>query len=344
MNVDALSPCSAVQIQYVSIAFTCRGSASPRHWSRNLSAAVLPPRDDVVRNRSRRAVGQASRASDDRHHLRRQPAEVLARLLVRDLVELAQAPMSREPRGLGLEIGRRVAGEARRLVRLGLGHHRVEVVVDEQAPDPLVRVPADELLDVDAPIAEDAALAVGLGDLGLDRDDAFEPRLEVARPRSFREGRYLTGIPQACQVRSAAADGPSRHPHSRRRDRAGAHRSDASRPRGDRGRVRMGRPPSRRRRDGGGGHTPTRGDARVGEGERRRAEGADHDADRHRLPLRQRRAAPRARAVRLPASVQVVRRACARGTRTSTSSSCARTRRTSTRASSTKPAPTPRRT
>ncbi len=104
------------------------------------------------------------------------------------------------------------------------------------------------------------------------------------------------------------ADGPSRHPHSRRRDRAGAHRSDASRPRGDRGRARMGRAPGRRGRDGRGGHTPTRGDARVGEGERRGPEGADHHADRHRLPLGQRRAAPRARVVCLPAPVQVVRR------------------------------------
>ena len=38
---------------------------------------------------------------------------------------------------------------------------------------------ADELLDVDAAVAERAALAVGLGDLGLDGDDALETRLEV---------------------------------------------------------------------------------------------------------------------------------------------------------------------
>jgi hypothetical protein len=37
----------------------------------------------------------------------------------------------------------------------------------------------DELLDVDSAVAKDAALSVGLGDLGLDRDDAFEARLEV---------------------------------------------------------------------------------------------------------------------------------------------------------------------
>ena len=44
----------------------------------------------------------------------------------------------------------------------------------------------DELLDVDAAVAEHATFAIGLGDLGLDRDDALEPRLEVrdlAHPR-----------------------------------------------------------------------------------------------------------------------------------------------------------------
>ena len=42
VKVDALRPCSAVQIQYVSTAWTCLGSASPRHSSRNRSAAVSP--------------------------------------------------------------------------------------------------------------------------------------------------------------------------------------------------------------------------------------------------------------------------------------------------------------
>jgi hypothetical protein len=38
---------------------------------------------------------------------------------------------------------------------------------------------ADELLDVDPSLAERATFAVGLGDLGLDRDDAFQTGLEV---------------------------------------------------------------------------------------------------------------------------------------------------------------------
>ena len=191
------------------------------------------------------------------------------------------------------------------LVRLGLRHHRVEVVVDEESPDALVRIAADELLDVDAPVPEHAAFAIGLRDLGLDRDDALEPGLEVrdlAHPARTLPDRDSAST----QLRSRRADGPSRHPHSRRRDRAGADRGDATRPRGDGRRVRVGRPAGGRRRDGGGGNAAPRRDARVGQGERRRAQGPDHDADRHRLPLRQRRAAPRARALRLPAPVQDV--------------------------------------
>src|SRR5204862_3296612 len=73
----------------------------------------------------------------------------------------------------------RVAAQRSRLVRLGMWHLGVDVVVDEQSPDLLVGDVADELLDVDSAVAKGAALAVRLGDLGLDGDDALEPRLEV---------------------------------------------------------------------------------------------------------------------------------------------------------------------
>ena len=42
VNVDAFRPCSAVQIQYVSIAFACASFTSPRQASRKRSAAVSP--------------------------------------------------------------------------------------------------------------------------------------------------------------------------------------------------------------------------------------------------------------------------------------------------------------
>ena len=72
-------------------------------------------RDDLVGNDVRATVRDAGRAGDDRHHLGREPAEILARLLVGDLVELAEAPLAREARRLGLEVGGRVAAQARGL-------------------------------------------------------------------------------------------------------------------------------------------------------------------------------------------------------------------------------------
>ena len=86
------------------------GLAAPAE--EELLGGGLPLRDDVVRDAVVVAVGESSRARDDPHHLRREPAEVLARLLVGDLVELAELPVAREPRRLGLEVGRRIAREA----------------------------------------------------------------------------------------------------------------------------------------------------------------------------------------------------------------------------------------
>ena len=123
------------------------GLATPAE--EELLGGRLPLRDDVVRDRIGVPVREPRRARDDPHHLRGEPREVVARLLVGDLVQLAELPLPRQPRRLGLEVGRRVARQASRLVRLWLGHHGVEVVVDEQPPHVLVRVVADELLDVD---------------------------------------------------------------------------------------------------------------------------------------------------------------------------------------------------
>ena len=105
--------------------------------------------------------------------------------------------------------------------------------------------------------------------------------------------------------------------------------------------VRLGRPPGRRRRDGAGTGTPLPEETLASvQGEQGRAQGADHDADRHRLPLGQRRAAPRARPLRVPAPVQdLPGRAHALRQRRPRRSS-ARTPRTSTPGSSTRRAPT----
>ncbi len=255
------------------------------------------------------------------------------RLLVGDLVQLAELPVAGEPRRLGLEVGRRIARQPRRLVGLGLRHHGVEVVVDEQAPHVLVRVVADELLDVD------------LRGSGARR---LRGRARRSRSRRRRRLRAQAGsrssrrnLPQR-RLRPGSARvrrrGPPRDPHPRRRHGARADRGDAPRARGDGRRVRVGPARGRRGRDGANRRqSASAGDARVDPRERGRAQGPDHDADRHRLPLGERRAPPRARtstracgpARRTPASAHATRR--------STSSSSARTRRTSTRASSSSP-------
>ena len=59
-------------------------------------------------------------------------------------------------------------------VGFGGGESGFEVAVHQQAPDLLVGDPADEILDVYAPVAQRAALFVGLGDLGFEGDDPFE--------------------------------------------------------------------------------------------------------------------------------------------------------------------------
>ena len=74
--------------------------------------------------------------------------------------------------------------------------HTGDVRVDVQAAlamltpiwgyQPLLDITAeearDQLGDVDAAVAQGAALPVGFGDLGLDGDDAFETRDEVGHP------------------------------------------------------------------------------------------------------------------------------------------------------------------
>jgi hypothetical protein len=146
----------------------------------------VPGRNDVVGD----TVRAAGRLGDDRDHRRREAREVVPRLGVLHVDELLQAPLARERGGCGLEIRHRAAGLCRQVDVLRAGHPGVEAVVDEEAPDLLVRHVADELFDVHPAVPERAALLVGLGNLGLEGDDALEARLEVA---SFHRGeRYRT--------------------------------------------------------------------------------------------------------------------------------------------------------
>ena len=120
MNVDAFKPCSAVQIQYVSIALTCSRVRLATPSEQKLLGGRLPLRDDVVRRRLS-PVGDGGGARNDLHHLRGETTEILARLLVRDLAQLAELPRTGETCGLGLQVRRRVAGEPCRLYGSGSG-------------------------------------------------------------------------------------------------------------------------------------------------------------------------------------------------------------------------------
>src|SRR5688572_25869190 len=121
----------------------------------------------------------ARRLRHQGEHGGREAGEVVPCLLVRDVDQLAEPPISPEVGSRRLQVGHDPARADGQRNILGPGHARLEAVVDQEAPDLLVRHLPHELLDVDAAVAESAALLVGLRDLRLEGDDAFEPRLEV---------------------------------------------------------------------------------------------------------------------------------------------------------------------
>ena len=172
----------------MSSALTCFGSASPRQRIRNRAAAFSP----FATSASGTGVcfpraACATIVSVAPESLR----EIVARLLVGDVDDLLHPPLRAERRERSLEIGRHRSARVLQLDPVDGLERRVDVLVDEQPPDVLERVAADELLDVDAAVAERAAVLVRLGDLRLERDDAFEPRAEVLSC-SFRRGAYRT--------------------------------------------------------------------------------------------------------------------------------------------------------
>ena len=107
------------------------------------------------RTRARAAVGDARRLRDDRDHRRREPRRD-RRAPARPVMSMScRAPTSaRESRAPAWRSAITDAARVLQLDTLGLRHPRLEALVDEQAPDLLERVVADELLDVDAAIAE----------------------------------------------------------------------------------------------------------------------------------------------------------------------------------------------
>ena len=128
--------------------------------------------------RHRRQAEPAGGLGDERQRGDRHPGEVLAGLLVGDVEQLAEPPVRGEHGDRGLHVDADVAGVHRHRERLGRRQAGAELAVDQQRPDVAERDLADQIFDVDAAVAQRAALPVGLGDLGLEGDDAFQSRLE----------------------------------------------------------------------------------------------------------------------------------------------------------------------
>ena len=130
-----------------------------------------------ARLRHGRHADAAGRLGDvgQRHH--RGAGQLLAGLLVADVQQRAVTPDRREHGQRGLDVDPDVAGVHRDRERLGRRQAGAELAVDQQRPDVAERDVADQVLDVDAAVAQGAAVLVRLGDLGLERDDAFEAGL-----------------------------------------------------------------------------------------------------------------------------------------------------------------------
>ena len=177
----------------MSSALTCFGSASPRQRMRNRAAAFSPFADLGLGDRR---LLPARCLRDDRQGRARELREIVARLLVGDVDDLLHPPLRAERRERGLEVGGHGPARILELDPVDRLQRRVDVLVDEQPPDVLERVAADELLDVDAAIAERAAVLVRLGDLRLERDHAFEPRAEFWGAHSLRRrpSRHLRSL------------------------------------------------------------------------------------------------------------------------------------------------------
>ncbi len=146
---------------------------------------AAPADEEALGDRSRlvdlqlgdgRAADAASRLGDERQRHDRAAGEVVAGLLVGDVDHLLEPPLRGQHGQRGLEVGARVAGAHRKRVRLRRRQAGLEAAVHQQAPHLLEADLADQVLDVDAAVAQRAALLVGLGDRRPEGDYSLEAR------------------------------------------------------------------------------------------------------------------------------------------------------------------------
>ena len=153
-----------------------------------------------------------------RHH--RGAREVVARLLVGDVEQLAHAPLGREHRErrpARRRAGRRSgpsAGAARPAAA------RARSVPSTSRPQTFSNgTLPDEVLDVDAAVAQRAALLVGLGDLGGEGDDAFQAGLDLGHVRLLA-GAGFCGVRGGANLACPGDLGPAGSPSPRTVDSA----------------------------------------------------------------------------------------------------------------------------
>ena len=82
--------------------------------------------------------------------------------------------------GRGLHVDPYVAGVHRQRERFGRWQPVAEASIGQQRPHVTEGDVTGEVLDVHAPVAQRAAVPVGLSDLGLEGDHAFQTRMEAA--------------------------------------------------------------------------------------------------------------------------------------------------------------------
>ena len=208
-------PCSAAEVQYASTALTCCGSGSPRQRIMKRSTTDSRLVDLLLRDHRQALAARGLGDVRQRHH--GGAREVVAGLSPRRCPAAASDPtpgasiasadctstrMSPECTG----IGNGSAGG-----RPGLkapSTSRPQTFPKETWPD--------QVLDVDAAVAERAAFLVGFGDLRLERDDSFESGYEVGHQAAPHDGcdsglpGFATGC--GCRVGRSSRCGPGDAP------------------------------------------------------------------------------------------------------------------------------------
>ncbi len=130
--------------------------------------------------RHRWLVDAACRLCDVGQCHDRGAGELVAGGGVVDVEQGLVAPDGGEHGQAGLDVDADVAGVDGERERLGRWESWSEAAVDEQCPDVAEGdVFGDEVFDVDAAVAQRAAVLVRLGDVGGERDDAFETTDEI---------------------------------------------------------------------------------------------------------------------------------------------------------------------